>query len=980
MRRGITCLFLIATLIYGSQTIHGGKLYLENFLIKNSSLVREDGNVISSENFQPVNWYPCKIPSTVLNCLVHNKVYPEPYIGTNNLKIPDSCEAYNAWYGLLKFSHLPGKRNPWKDSYWFRTEFKMGKISPESFIWLVLQGINYRAEVWLNGHKIADREKTAGMFRHLRFNITKYIQRGKNFLALKIYPLDFPGLLSFPLKPNINGGLTGDIGKNVTMQCSAGWDWMPPVRDRNMGIWQRVYVEETGPVIIRWPRIITDLLLPKTSPARLTISAELINLSRKPQKGKLRVIIGKIRLEKKITLKPEQHLKIVFSPKKYKKLVIRHPRLWWPAGYGRPELYSMLMEYETKGRLSDARRINFGIREISTGVTYVNGWARRDFYINGRRIFIRGGAWVPDMMLRRSPKRIYDELRLIKEANLNLVRIWGGGVTPPDEFFDICDRLGLLVWHDFWITGDCQGTWGKGSKNWPVEPEVFLENARDVVLRLRNHPSLLVWTAGNEGYPGKRIYVPLRDQIISELDGTRPFLPSSGYSMPPKEWGLSLPDNQPSGVYSGGPYHWIDPANYYEKVNQGKDWLFKDEVGTPSMISINSIAKFITDFSPDPTFPIPFFNRQWRYHFALYDLREIKRYGAPQTLQDLIVKAQLMGADAYRAIFEATNKEMGKVSGIMLWKINSAWPEFRWQIYDYFLKPIPAYYYIKRALAPLHVQLALDNFDVGIVNNSREPKWKLKITVKVYNSKFKKVMEKNRELNIPPYAYKTAFSLRGILNSDFHFVALEVKDERGKILSDNFYWISPNNDYTALESLESAKIDLHTELERFGEKYLLKLNIKNTSKAPALFVNLALLKGTQGEEALPTFWSDNYFTLLPSEEKEITASVDLKFFKGFVPHLIVEGWNIYPLEINLHTGKILNLKPEIFKIKIPEGVKNHEKFPLCFTVKNPAIQGAWITSFPIWIEQNGKIRLTHVGLRGQEEKRVCIVLNYNSKK
>ena len=975
MRRGIYFLFLLAALLLATPQT-GKKFYLKNSLVKNSTLVPEDGRFISSDKFRPENWYPCKIPSTVLNCLVKNNIYPDPYTGLNNLKIPDASESYNIWYDLSKFSYLPNKTNPWKDPYWFRTEFELERINPENIIWLVFEGINYRADVWLNGRNIADSREMAGMFREFRFNITKAAKNGKNYLAIKIYPLDFPGLPSPPYRRNLNGGETGDIGKNVTMQCSAGWDWIPPVRDRNMGIWQDVYIEETGPVIIRWPVVVSDLPLPGTSPARLTISTELKNLSEKTITGDLKIFIGKTKLKKRIILKAGEQRRVKFSPDKYRGLVIHHPRLWWPAGYGKPELYSLLLEFEYRGNISDIKRINFGIRKISTKVTYVNGWARRDFFINGKRIFIRGGAWVPDMMLRRSTERIYDELRLIKEANLNLVRIWGGGITPPEEFFDACDRLGLLVWHDFWTTGDCQGTWGKGSKDWPVEPELFLKNAEDVVLRLRNHPSILLWTAGNEGYPGKNIYVPLRNRIISELDGTRPFLPSSGFSTPPGDWGLSLPDNGPPGVYSGGPYSWVEPETYYRRVREGKDWLFKDEVGTPSMISLNSAAKFIKDFTPDPTYTIPFFNKQWRYHFALYELKGIKRYGFPQTLQDLVMRAQLMGINSYRAIFEAANTRPGDISGIMLWKLNPAWPEVRWQIYDYFLKPIPAYYYIKRAASQLHIQLDPVNYIAGAVNHLPENKKRMRARIKVYTEDMREVINKEIELDLKPMEYKPIMDLKNAIKKGFYLVKLELLNADGNCESENFYWISRDRDYSPLENLERAELKVLPEIKSEGKESSLKIKIYNISNSPAFFIHLSVLKDHMGEEVLPSFWSDNYFSLLPGEEKIIRVKFKPEQLENATPYLLIEGWNLYPQEINLKTGKILNLKPEISRIEIPAKIEGDKKLNLCFTVKNPGPPGPWITTFPVWIEQDGKITIIHTGLRGQEKRKICVILNH----
>ena len=887
-------LLIVFSLVLLSKNLvseQGNRIYINEFTMRAASVVKESGAEISSPDFVTHDWYRCSVPTTVLNCLVEDGVYPEPYIGINNMKIPDSCDSFNTGYGLLKYSYLPEKANPWRVPYWFRGEFFIQEKT--SFYRLVFNGINYRADVWINSTKIASADEMVGMFKRFEFNITSYVRKGKNVIAVKIYPLDFPGTIFGPYRRNENGGATGDIGKNVTMQCSVGWDWVPPVRDRNMGIWQGVYIEKSGPVIIENPRIITDLPLPETSPARLTISAVVKNLSRKRIEGFLNAFIEKdIKLKKHITLPPEGKVRVVFSPEDYPSLVIKNPRLWWPSGYGKVELYTLHLGFKIKGKISHYRRVNFGIREISTRLVRVNEWARRDFYINGKRIFIKGGAWVPDMMLRRGPERIWEELKLIKDANLNLVRIWGGGITPADEFFDYCDRLGLLVWHDFWITGDCQATWGKGSKDWPLESDVFLKNAKDVVLRLRNHPSLMVWTGGNEGYPGRKIYLPLRNEIIAKLDGTRPFLPSSGYSMPPSEWGLSLPDNKPSGVYSGGPYGWQEVEFYYKKVKDGKDWLFKDEVGVPSMPAMESIRRFITDFTPDPTVPVPFFNKQWRYHFAQYDSNGIERYGVPDSIHDFIRKLQLMAVERYRAIFEAVNSEIGRTSGVMLWKLNPAWPELRWQIYDYYLKPIPAYYYIKKACEPLHIQFSPEDLSVGIVNALHRKFKGLTAEVSVFSKEGKMIFKKKAIVEVPGFSYTRVFDLKERLKNGFYFIKLTLTDSKGKEISENFYWFSRNKDYRELNDLDYVRLQITVKM--LGDRINIKL--RNPSNRTAFFIELSL-KDNNGEEILPVFWSDNYFSLLPGGERDIKA-ISHRKVKGN-QFLEVKGWNISPMRVLL---------------------------------------------------------------------------------
>ncbi|MBN2245123.1 MAG: hypothetical protein JW755_04690, partial [Candidatus Aminicenantes bacterium] len=565
---------------------------------------------------------------------------------------------------------------------------------------------------------------------------------------------------------------------------------------------------------------------------------------------------------------------------------------------------------EIDGELSDYEQFNFGIRKIESKVTMVDDWARRDFFINNKKIMIRGGAWVPDMMLNRSREKLYAELRLSKEANLNIVRIWGGGTTPPEDFFTYCDELGLLVWHDFWITGDCQGTWGKGSQDYPYDAEAFLNNARKVVLKLRNCPSLLVWTAGNEGLPRREIYVPLRNEIVAGLDGTRPFLPSSGYREPPEEWGLSWPDNQPAGTYSGGPYYWVDPVEYYKKVAEGKDWLFKNEVGIPSVPVLDSLKKFIPDLTPDPEVKFPL-NHTWGYHdacegngkYSLYDQALRERYGEPNDLEDYVLKAQLINAENYRAIFEAVNQSMDKTTGVILWKTNPAWPSVIWQLYDWYLSPNAGYYFTQKACETFHIQLNLDDLSVSSINQGFVPLDQMRIKAEIFSDRSRLIWSKQTMANIEPQTANKVFKLNPPeqMTSDIYFVSLEMRDKFGHLVSDNFYWLSKNNNFTSLEKMSEVNLDvkLDKEIDESNGEIICRIHLINPTQHLAFFINISLRKGLNGEEVLPSFWSENYVSILPGKTKELTVRFRRNQIEDNIPFLKIEGWNIIPQSIKI---------------------------------------------------------------------------------
>ena len=370
---------------------------LSRFLLQTSAVITAGGDTLSSVHYSPKNyWFPVTVPCTVLTGLVANKVYPDPYIGMNNMLIPDADDSFNHQYHLEKYSYLPGEPNPWKKPYWYRTTFSVPAADKGKHFQLIFKGINYRADVWLNGTLLADSSKMVGMFEEFDLDASASIHAGAdNALAVKIYPLDYPGLPSHPQLEALgdffdNGGPTGDIGKNVTMLSSVGWDWIPEVHDRNIGIWQPVYLRTTGPVVISKPQIITDLPnLPDTSVAKLTVNFSLTNYGAKPLHGTVRVSIS----PENFPGQPITFTKEVKNDEFKEELNVVRPHLWWPNGYGAPNLYRIHIQYIDASGISDDTSIVFGIRTVSSTAIDVNGFTRRDFYVNGRRIHLDGAQW-----------------------------------------------------------------------------------------------------------------------------------------------------------------------------------------------------------------------------------------------------------------------------------------------------------------------------------------------------------------------------------------------------------------------------------------------------------------------------------------------------------------------------------------------------------------------------------------------------------
>ena len=890
------------------------QVQLSQFDLQSSSVIPQSGEAISNPAFQSnVYWFPVKVPSTVLTGLVENKVYPDPYIGMNNMLIPDASDSFNHEYNLEQYSFLPNEPNPWKKPYWYRTNFVVPQGDKGKHFQLIFKGINYRAEVWVNGKRIADSSEMAGMFAQYSLDVSKVINAGKtNGLAVKIYPLDYPGL---PATPQLkafgdffaNGGPTGDIGKNVTMLCSVGWDWMPAVRDRNMGIWQPVYLRTSGNVVIQNPQIKTELPNESdTNVAHLSLNLSVNNFSGVSQNGLLKITIspenfpGKpFTVHQKLSISANSSKVFNLSSQNFKEFVIEKPHLWWPNGYGHANLYRIQLQYDDGKQITDDTSFVFGIRTVSSKIVMVNGWARRDFYVNGQRVHLTGGAWVPDMMLNRDSLRYDYELHLCRNSNINLVRIWGGGIAPPDMFFEAADKYGLLIWQDFWITGDTQGEF-KGSPDWPLEGNVFIKNMVSTIYRIRNHPSLLVWTGGNEGHARKELYDAMRENIAT-LDGTRPFIPSSsGYAKLPAGWKGSWPDDGPSGVYSGGPYSWQDAAHYYDLVNAGKDWVFKDETGIPSQPPYETLPQIINNLVPDSSLPFPL-NNTWGYHDACngnghydtYYKAMADRYGAPVSMKDFSNKMQLVNANGYRGIFEAAGHKLNETGGVMLWKLNAALPSVIWQVYDWYLNPNAGYYFMQRAVEPVHIQLNLDDSAIAVINRSYQIQKNLSADIKVFDLNSKLLFNQNKLVSLTATDVKETVSLSNVLSKErgISFVVLNLKNSSGKTISHNVYWISPAHNFRNLTGMNAANLKskiVKTEKGKTATSYTFEFT--NITNKIAFFINPQIIKS--GKEILPSFWSDNYFSLSPNASTTVTVSIPNALIKDGKPQLALSGWNV----------------------------------------------------------------------------------------
>jgi exo-1,4-beta-D-glucosaminidase len=939
----LACIITIAAAENASRTQR--RILTDGWQLKSSVLVQDDGAHISTVGYRPRQWLKTRMPSTVLSALVKHGVYPEPRFGLDAFRIPDSSDEFNRKHDLANFSYLPDKRNPWRDPYWYRTEFALPAVPAGQHLWLNFNCINYRADVWLNGIRIADKDTMAGMFQRFRFDITAHARPERNALAVRIHPVDHPGEPDAQL--DVFGKSRGEhkeIERDVTMIETVGYDCMMTVPDRNMGICQEVFLEWTGPVDIRHPFVVTELPLPDTSCATLKVSVELANATASPVRGVLRgrVVGTDVSLDQPVELAPNETKLVRVQPE----LVMQNPRLWWPVNHGEQHLYDLKLEFEVRSpgfsrseaasvkpnskppkggtpNLSTERTVTFGVRQITWEMRKLDGWHGRRVMVNGRKIFCRGGYIQPELLLDWDARRIENEIRYFADENTNLI-YFEDIPNPPDAFLEACDRHGVMFGNCFYAC-----SW----MDRPGRPEDLglLERCTvDLVKRYRNHPSLVMYSSMDEGFTRAEVYSMWR-RHVSGLDGTRFWIPSGyladfnkGEATATAEKYAHFREDLPTGMNDVTPksYGWQEPSQYFRWVREDRSWMFKIESGSASLPPISSLAKFLPELGARGTNGAPFpLTADWAHHganhyYKPYDQALRRLHGEPESVVDYCWKGHLVTADQHRAFYEAVNHRMWDItSGFTEWKINSCFPDVQWQNFDYFHKPVISHFFIKRSCEPLHVQIDPIDFVVSVINCRSQPQPGLEVSASVFDLDAKPLWQRTAKLDAPANAFRESFAITGLTNlAPFVFVKLQLKDAAGRVVSDNFYWLpgQGTTDFKALQKLPLVKLDATMRVENADADKLAHVKVANPTKHIAFFIQLALTKGVGGDEILPVLWSDNYFSLAPGESREFTARVATRDLAGKKPALEVGGWNIET------RYRCTALEPSKFRVKAGE--------------------------------------------------------------
>ena len=844
----------------------------DGWRVQSACNLQAAGDAISSEGFAEENWLMATVPSTVLAAQAAAGAVPDPYYGANLRQIPGTSYPIGQ-----NFSNLPMPQDsPYHCGWWYRKEFTAPAASAQQDrYWLHFGGINYRAEIWLNGHRIADSTQVAGAYRTYEFDVTGLLKPGQtNVLAVETFA---------PTEK--------DLGINWV-------DWNPCPPDKDMGLWGAVNLVATGAVTVRSPQAVTHFPENSLASADLTIYAELHNATDHAVKGIAAGSAAGVRFEQPVELAPNEDRTIVFSPQQFPQLLIHDPKLWWPYQMGQPHLERLTVSFSIQGQPTDEQSADFGFREITSELT-ANG--SRLFRVNGKPILIRGGGWSQDMLLRSDEKRLRDQFRMVRDLNLNTIRL--EGKLDTDEFFRLADEQGILV-----LAGWCCCDHWEHWKDWtPEDLAIAKASLRAQMLRLRHHPSLLVWLNGSDNPPPadvERAYL----QIEAETHWPNPVL-SSASSTPTTVTGES-------GVKMTGPYDYVAPSYWYVDKQHGGAYGFNTETSPgPAIPSLASRQKFLPDpeaWPPSPTWSLHNGGGEF-VNLKVFDAAMEAVYAKPHSAAEYERMAQTMEYDSERAMFEAYGRNKYASTGVIQWMLNNAWPSMIWHLYDYHLDAGAGYFAVKKACEPLHIQYSYDDLSIEVVNSTYAPAAGLHAGLRVFNLTGKEIYSAQAVVESAPDSAQRVFSIPENLYQDADrilFVDLTLADASGAVVSRNFYWVPttlttfdwPKTDYThtpaernedlaALTNLPPAKVTARAEIETTPNGRELRLHLDNASAVLAFQISAAARTPSGGLIA-PVFWSDNWIELLPGESRTLTATLPETAPADFIVQ--IEGWNIAP--------------------------------------------------------------------------------------
>jgi exo-1,4-beta-D-glucosaminidase len=836
---------------------------------------------ISHNEFNDNEWFKASVPGTVLGSLVTYSVVEDPYFGLNMQNI-DSMQF----------------KQPW----WFRCSFNLTADDLDKSVSLRFNGINYRADLWVNGEKVAYKDSFAGAYRMFTFNIDKYKKNGLNTIALKLWQF-------------------------ADGEYSIGFvDWNPWPRDRNMGIFREVFLDINGGVTIRSPFVYSKVNTETNDAADLYIQTELINGMEKPVEGVLRINYELGVVEKKVKLKAGETLSCNFDPSEFKQLSVKNVELWWPNGMGKPKLYNLKTEFVAKNIIIDRVEKKYGIREIRS---YLNKDKNRAFEINGKFVLIKGGGWTDDVLLQDTKSSVESQLRYVRHMNMNSIRcegFWG----KDETLYDLCDEYGILVmvgWNCQWeweeyLHKPCDEKYGGAVSDEDIS--LLAEYWKDQMLWLRNHPSIFVWMLGSDKLPAPKLELKYVD-LFKKYDPSRSYITSSGGAGTEKNNVVAnvplLSDiSGPTGMKILGPYAWTPPVYWYADTTFGGGWGFNTE--TCPGASIPPLASLKKMFPEKSLWPID--KKYWEFHTGRNEFTSLdrditaltKRYGKSYDIEEFAFKSQVNNYEIMRPMFEAFIANKPISTGLIQWKLNSAWPELIWQLYDSYLQPNGSFYAVRKACNPIHAIYRYGFEDIYLTNENLSDVHDLKVIIRAFDINSKQIFSDQLNVEIKSNTSKFIYKLPEINGiTPVWFLDLTIKDKNNKEVDKSTYWLSVKKDILDYEAAKKMEWPYYTPTKQFADftsldklpKVLLRydyqlhkdekngrisLKVKNPSESIAFFICFDVIDPGTKKPVLPVFWNDNYVTLLPGEERTYEANYSLSDTNGSKPVIEVKAWNV----------------------------------------------------------------------------------------
>ena len=920
----------------GAPTLQGNELVFDAcWEMIEAPKLHADGIIISQPGIDTANWYDATVPGTVLTTLVNEGVYPDPYFGLNNRLIPESLN---------------------KQDYWYRTAFTVPKDFAGRQLTLQFNGINYYAEVWFNGQYLGH---ITGAFIRGKFDVTKLVHPdGQNVLAVMSAPPPDPGLLaeeSMTFGPREDGGKLCLDGP--TFQCAEGWDWIPPIRDRDAGIWQDVTLSATGPVTIEDPQVISQLPLPDTSRAGVTVQTSLRNLSGAIQHGKLEGSFEGVKFEQPITLQPGEMKDVSFAPGNFPQLTVKHPRLWWPNGYGKAELYHLSLKFVSdNGDESDHAAVQFGIREMSYEfeVKKPDGSYERVEYtprlargpdkpvIDNRRYTMMYG---PENTARRNEAILAAKGKIPTtpfhwgQNQQTTVGVWPGMEDSPALKVITDTNMGMYL--VIKVNGrriECiGGDWGmddamKRVSRERLEPYFRLEHdahlniirnwagqsTSKVFYDLCDKYGIMVW---NEFWMNTETwnYTPVDHALFlrNAEDTIKRFRnhPSIALWCPRNEGVPSedvnealdrmvreldgtryyQPNSRLVNLRSSGPWGNLPLDQYFDNLNQG----FTTELGAgcvPSAEVMRTMMPIADLWPPGDDWT---YHNMHKYWSGVSDIKSTferitTRYGAPTDLDDFCRKAQMLNYETYRAIIEGFNSRLwNDCSGVIIWMTHPSWPSMVMQLYTWDYDPTASLFGAMKGAEPMHIQMTLPECKIQVINHQAEPLEDVKASATIYDLSGHPEQSTNEILTAAAGDCTDVFTL-DFPATGAHLVKLELLDSYGKLLSQNLYWHA--RDERQLQQLNALP---HVELKgkwhrrRTAQGWVIEGKIKNPSGSPALEARLTLRDAKTGGRVLPVYYDDNYLSLLPGETRDFR--IETRADAPSAMEITLDGWNITPL-------------------------------------------------------------------------------------